>query len=149
MQKNLIKFSKRTFAVKNLNSVFSYDKSNANAKTKIGNESFEVKQPLELVLGALSTCEVHSILAQAKQRQVDISKAEVECKGQYDTDTYTEKRKDVPNTYTSVNITAKIQSSEKDKKKLEEAVNKGVQMCPVLNTLKLAGVKINEKIEYI
>lgn len=110
--------------------------------------TIEIKAPLEGVLGSVGACEVHMIELAAKKTKVDIQKIEVDIKGEYDTGVLYGTKK-APNTFDNIDMVTKIYSNEQDKAKLKETVEMGVKMCPVLNTLRLAGIKINEKIEYI
>ncbi len=108
----------------------------------------EIKQPLDLLLGALSACEVHSILYNTKSAGIPLEKIEVEVKGEYDLDIYLGKKQG-RNTYTSIEVEARIQSNYEDKKKLEESVKKGEEQCPILSTLRLANIPIKSTIKYL
>jgi uncharacterized OsmC-like protein len=146
--RNLLQYSKYNFAqIKNFKSTTVAE--GTKEKTSIPDlNDIHIKTPLDVLMGALSACEVHSILFQAKKDGVKIEKVEVDAKGQYDLDVYLEKTKG-KNTYTQIDVEARIKSSESDKKKLEEVVQKGEELCPVLSTLRLAGIKINSTIKYI
>lgn len=136
------------FTVKNFtsNSIYETDKPISNVLSS--GEHLSCKSPMEGVLGMIGACEIGAIRYYANAHKVVIEKIDVECKGDYDMDLFLEKRND-KNTFDFIDIVTTIKSSEKDKKKLEEVVNKGIQQCPVLSTLALTGMKINKKINYI
>ena len=46
-------------------------------------------------------------------------------------------------------VEIKIQSSEKDFKKLDQVLKKAIEKCPIINTLELAGIDVQKKIFYI
>lgn len=115
---------------------------------KTSKEEIEIKEPLEHLLASAGSCEVHTIKAYAMWNKVQIDDIQVDVKGEYDTDFFRGK-KEGNNTFTKIDVEFRIKSSETDKKKLEETVNKAVEICPVMNTLHLAGIQINKKINYI
>ena len=112
------------------------------------NDTLEIKAPLQDLLAVLGTCEINSIKFHAKFDNVAIEKMQVDCNADYDLDVYLGKTK-APNTYSFIDIQTIISSSEKDKSKLQATVEKGIETCPVLSTLKLAGIKINKSVKYI
>jgi uncharacterized OsmC-like protein len=122
-----------------------------NKKTLTNTDSqgqIEIKAPLEQVLASAGTCEIHSIQFFAKKNQVPIEKIDIEVKGDFDMDVFLGE-KNGKNTFTNIDVALTIQSSEKDKKKLEETVNKGIEKCPVMNTLHLAGINIKKTVNYV
>ena len=116
--------------------------------TKCKDINSQIKAPPDALIGVLSACELHSIMHHVKANAVKVEKIEVNVDAEYDSNRYLEKAPG-PNTYSYINIEANIYSSEKDKAKLEKAVAKGIERCPILNTLKLAGVPIKEKVNYL
>ena len=117
-------------------------------KTFISTGEVEILAPLEYFLASSSACEISSINFTAKQNSVKIEKIEVNMKGQYDPDYFTGK-KEGNNTFDKIDIITNIFSSEKDRSKLDTVVNKGIQRCPMISTLNLAGVKMNKIINYL
>jgi uncharacterized OsmC-like protein len=141
-------------ALKNFAKIQKYTTTNVHEAGKLTTTlskgvTIDNRSPPEGLLGLLGACKVHSIEYQAKIRKVPIEKITIECKGEYDSEHFMGLKKEGRNTYEFINIETTIQSSEKDKKKLEEAVHKGEEHCPVLNTLKYAGIKITTKYNYL
>ena len=117
--------------------------------SKVGaNDTLVIKAPLQDLLGVLGTCEINSIKFHAKNNNVVIQKMEVDCKAEYDLNVYLGTSKN-PNTYSFIDIETRVLSIEKDRSKLEATVEKGIETCPVLSTLKLAGIKINKSVKYL
>jgi uncharacterized OsmC-like protein len=115
---------------------------------KTSTEEIEIKEPLEHVLASAGSCEIHTIRAFAFWNKVPIEDIQVDVKGEYDTDLFRGKKTGI-NTYSKVDVEFRIKSSETDRKKLEETVNQAIERCPVMNTLHLAGIQINKKINYL
>ena len=114
----------------------------------IGDDKIEIKKPMEMMMAVAGTCEINSIRYFAEIDDVKIKKIDVEVRGEYEMDLLIGK-KEGPNTYTSINVDTKIYSEEEDKNKLAQVVQKGIDNCPVLSTLKLSGIKININTHYI
>jgi len=108
-----------------------------------------IQHPLDAFAGILSACELHSIMYEAKKSKVSIEKAEIKVIAVYDVDNFTGKNVGGRNTFNSIDVEANITSSEPNKNKLLEVVEKGENLCPLLNTVKLAGVKVNAKINLL
>ncbi len=130
--------------------LFKVSVLNENNKsiTKTPTESFEIKAPMEHLLSSAGNCEIHSIQFFAKKNSVRIEKIEIDLKGEFDTDVFLGD-KEGRNTFTKIDVEFRIHSTEKDKVKLEEIVKKGIEKCPAMNTLKLAGIEINKNINYL
>lgn len=135
----------RTFAVKlfKTHNVFE----NGKTTSTLSDQSLQINHPIEGLLACAGTCEIGSIGYFAKLNKVPIDKIEVDVNAEYDMEHFA-KKKSEPNTYKSINLEVKIFSSEQDKKKLEETVKKGMETCPVLSTIRLAGVPIKENVTY-
>ena len=146
--KNFLNFSKKFFTANT--KIFKASTVSEGNKTisKSPSGEFEIKAPLDALLGCAGSCEAHMIQMMAKKQKVPIEKIEVDVKGEYDLDVIMGVKKG-PNTYTQIDVETRIFSSEQDKQKLEQTVKKGMEMCPVLSTLKLAGIKITEKINFL
>lgn len=146
--RSLFQLSQRNFAVTKYKSVTISDKSGEISKMGDKGTELAIKLPLQDLLACLGTCEIHSVHFCAKQSQVAIEKMEVKCQAEYDVDIFLGK-KEGKNTYSSIDIDIIVTSSEKNKAKLEETVKKGMELCPIYNTLTYAGIKINKNTKYI
>jgi len=121
-----------------------------NVYYKSDNEEYKlVKEPLSSLLGILGCCETKSIQFFAKSNNIDIIDIKINLEGSFDYSNFLGKDTTIPNTYKTIKAYINIKSSEKDLKKLDMIVNKGLEKCPVASTLKLAGVDINHNINYI
>ena len=127
----------------------SINEGDKSTEIKMSNgDMMKVEHSFEDAIGLVGSCEISSIKYMAKTAGVPIEKIQVECSAEYDMDRYLGKSTQ-PNTFSFIDVETTITSSEKDKKKLEEAVEKGIKQCPMLSTLTLAGIKINKKTNYI
>jgi uncharacterized OsmC-like protein len=115
---------------------------------KVSSGIYEMKEPMEQVLANAGACEISTIQYYAKKNEVPIEKIEVDLRAEYDGDIFKDK-KEGRNTYSKVDVDIKIKSSEKDRKKLEQVINKAIEKCPVVNTLELAGIDVHKKINYL
>jgi uncharacterized OsmC-like protein len=80
----------------------------------------------------MTTCESHTISGVFKQLKIPFEKLEVELNGEYSMAGFVG---ETNNIYRLVNIETRIQN-------LEQAIDDDENLCPILYTLKLAGIKI-------
>jgi len=138
--------SRRTFALKTFNA--SVTMENNHSMAKLSDVSLDIKQPLEMMMGVLGSCEIHTIQFHAGKNKINLDKVEIKIKAEYDVD-YFLGIKQGRNTYSYIDIEVDVHSKENDKKKLGEIIEKAMQTCPVASTIRLAGIKMNEKINYL
>ena len=117
------------------------------AKIGTAEEQLTVNSPLEAVLGCLGNCTIHTIMFHAGKNKVKINNIEVEVDGVYDTDLFLGK-KEGRNTFSTINLKTKVYSSE-DQAKVKHVIEEGHKYCPVLGTLKLAGIDIKSDTKYL
>lgn len=115
---------------------------------KVSSGTYEMKEPLEMVLANAGACEISTIKYYAKKNKVPIEKIEVDLRAEYDGDIFKDKKEGI-NTFSKVDVEIKIQSSEKDFKKLDQVIKKAIEKCPIINTLELAGIDVQKNILYL
>lgn len=109
--------------------------------------NLEIKLPLEAFVGSISACEVHAILMIAKAQKVTIDKIEIDVKADFDMDVLMGK-KEGRNTYTGLELEARVWSKD-DKAKVQAVVEKGENVCPLLNTIRLANIPVKQTIKLL
>ena len=144
--KNLFYINYKNLAIKHLKSQTILE--NGIHLSTLGNEKVDIKSPLDSIMAVAGTCEIHTIQYYAKVNNVNIPKIDIDVKGDYDMDIFMDKKQG-SNTFSNIDINVKVYSSETDKNKLKQVVEKGMSKCPVVSTLKLAGAKITENVEYL
>ncbi len=146
--RSIFQISLRNFSLRKFKSITVSDKNGEISKQGDNGSQLSIKQPLQDLLACLGTCEIHSVHFCAKQSQVPIEKMEVNCQAEYDVDLFMGK-KEGRNTYSSIDIEVIVSSSEKNREKLDQTVKKGMELCPIYNTLSYAGIRINKTTKYL
>ena len=122
---------------------------NSKITTKVENEELKISNRVASLLGILSTCEAHTFMFNAQKHKVDIKSIEISIEGEYDFSNFYGMDKTLPNTFKEINNDITIESTEINKEKLQEIVNNSIETCPIGSTLRLAGIPIKHKINYI
>lgn len=123
---------------------------NSNVLCKIGHEDYiKISNPINALLGLFSTCETKTIMFFAQKNNINIKDIKVNVDGTFDFANFNGKDLTIPNTYQEINAEITIESNEKDKVKLESLVQTSIDKCPVGATLKLAGIPIKHKVNYV
>ena len=148
LKKPFISLNTRTFAayLKKFNAEVSLE--NNQSVAKLSDVSIDIKNPLEMLLGVLGSCELHTLQFHAGKRKVPLDKVELKINAEYDS-SYFLGIKEGKNTYNFIEVEVNVYSKEADKTKLAEVVQAGLERCPVANTLKYAGIKFTEKVNYL
>lgn len=148
IKKQLLSIKSKTFAVniKKFNAEVTLE--NNKSQAKLSDVAIDIKNPLEMLLGVLGSCELHTLQFYARKQSVMMEKVEIKINAEYDPSFFLG-IKEGRNTYEFIDVELNVYSKEEDKKKLTEAVQAGLERCPVANTLKYAGIKFSEKVNYI
>ncbi len=139
-------FNLRTFTVNQYNVTVTTE--NHKSIAKISDGSIEVKRPLEMLLGVLGACLMHTLKYNSEQDKITFDKAEAKIHAEYDNEIFLEKKAG-KNTYSFINVDIYVHTKESDKDKAIETVKKTFNICPVASTLRLAGIKMNENIKFL
>lgn len=142
------KISRNFSSLRNFKGMTVIDNIKKDEITKTNDLNLKIKTPMEAMVGLVTACSAHSIMYYAKVNNIQIEKIEINAEADFDVEVYIGK-KEGKNIYEKLNLEANIYSSEKDKEKLMNVVEKGEEKCPLLETLKLAGVKVEVKINYL
>jgi uncharacterized OsmC-like protein len=151
LRKNILNKISRNFnfsTIRNYKGTTIIDLNKNEEITNTNDLNMKIKTPMEAMVGLVSACSAHSIMYYAKLEKVHIEKIEIKANADFDVEVFLGK-KEGKNTYEKFNLETNIKSNEIDKDKLSHVVEMGKNKCPLLETLKLAGVKIESKINYI
>jgi len=143
---NFYSFNLKTFTVNQYNVTVTTE--NHKAIAKLSDTTIEVKRPLEMLLGVLGTCLMHTLKYNSEQDNILFQKSEAKIHAEYDNEILTGK-KSGKNTYSFINVDIYVHTKESDKSKARETAKKTFNMCPVASTLRLAGIKINENKKFL
>jgi uncharacterized OsmC-like protein len=135
-----LKFNKYFFSLKKFKT--TTDLEGRDLMSSWDDNKVKLNEPLNVILAALGGCTIHSISAQAKSDNIKIEDIKVEVEGNYDTD-YFKRKKEGRNTYENIDVNVSIKVSESDKSRIYKTLEGAEVRCPILQTLKLAGIKIN------
>ena len=122
---------------------------NTKITTKVENDESKISNPVASLLGLLSTCEAKTIVFNAQKHKIDIKTIKISIEGEFDFSHFYGMDKTLPNTFTEINDHITIESTENNKEKLSEIINNSIETCPIGATLRLAGVRMKHKINYI
>jgi uncharacterized OsmC-like protein len=146
MNTKAIQFFKN-FSSKQMKSTSTLVNNKIIAKVGAAQEQLSIDSPFEAMLGCLGNCTIHTIMFYAGKNKVKIKNIEVDVVGEYDTDLFLGK-KEGKNTFSNIDIKTRVYSTE-DQSKLNHVIEEGHKHCPVLSTLKLAGIDFKSEIKYL
>jgi uncharacterized OsmC-like protein len=146
MNFKVIQFFKK-FSIKQMKSTSALVNNQIVGKIGAAEEKLVVSSPFEAMLGCLGNCTIHTIMFYAGKNQVKINNIEVDVVGDYDTDHFLGKIEG-RNTFSSITMNTRVYSFE-DKSKVHLILEEGHKHCPIMSTLKLAGIEIKSEIKYI
>ena len=111
-------------------------------------EKVKLNKPFNSLLAALGGCTIHTITQQADLKNIPIESITVESNASYDVARFY-KEIEGNNTFEKIDININLKTSEKDKDKLNSMILEAEKRCPVNQTLRLAGIKINTNTKYL